>query len=189
MAKRVRVTKKVLLDATPLPEVKSSILQIHKHIENKNPIVEWNVIREWLKSKYQSLAELKDLLRQEADMSVRAKNLYIQARKERKLFEIQYHDRMQIWRKISLQYWEKKKDKGLHKQITERMIEDRIIEKYNDLYVELQTRRETIKNTEESLKTLSDQVTNRGHDLRKLLDTEMRKPSMPSWIDDSSERK
>jgi hypothetical protein len=180
---KIRKIKKQSKDPINLPEFDPIFSTILEYSKVKDPKEEWKIIREWLKEEPKTIIEMRACLQKAADVAVRARDLYLMARGEQSDFELRFKDRVQIWRVPAIKYWEKQKEKGMHKQITEAMIEDWIIENYSDLYLELCRRREEITAVKESLKNLAERVNSRGMDLRKLLESEVRRPSTPNWFD------
>jgi len=182
--------KKVIkqpIDPIELPTYDSRYSAIMEHAQVVDPLAEWKSIRSWLQAIPVSIQDIRELVKQHADNAERAKRLASCAELELKVYELKCTDRKQIWRISAISHWETQKEGGhITKQITEKMIEDWIIEQHSDLYIELEKRRLELDATYKQLKSLVSQVNSKGHDLRKLLESETRRPSgSPNWMDDA----
>lgn len=186
MARKVRkpVTKKTD-DPIGIPTPDERFLRIREYTKNINPSKEWVAIREWLEDKAETPSELRIMIREAADMAARARDLYLEAKVELKKFENKYRDRMQIWNKEAVIYWETQKSAGLQKQITKDMIEDHTIEFHSDLYLELKNNLVEMEALVESLKSLQQNVLAKGRDMRSLLESERQHPNLPGWMGSS----
>ena len=177
-------------DPVAIPDFDRRFAQIREHIRETDPMEEWSVLKEYLESKPESIQELRDAVRQHADMTSRAKSLALMANTEYEEFMLKLRDRKQLWRNAAMEYWQEQKEQGLHKQITENMLEDWMIENHTDLYTQLETRRLHLEEVRDRLKALASQIGAKGQDLRKLLESETRRPSgMPGWADDETRNK
>lgn len=186
----MRKKQKVLkypVDPIDLPTYDSRYSDIMEYAQVIDPLEEWKTLRSWLQAIPDSIQDIRNLIKQHADNAERAKRLASCAELESKLYELKCTDRKQIWRIAAITYWEEQKEAGtITKQITEKMIEDWIIEQHGDLYIELEKRRLELDATHKQLKSLVSQVNNKGYDLRKLLESETRRPSgSPNWMDDT----
>jgi len=173
-------------DPLGLPTYDERYAVIRERSQELDPLIQWEKIRAWIKEEPQSIKEIRDLVKQHADMAERSKRLGNAADTELKLFELKCRDRQQIWRVAAMAHWESEKEAGnVTKQITEKMIEDWVIEQHGDLYIELETRRIQLSEVRDQLKALASQVSAQGQNLRKLLESETRRPSgTPNWMDD-----
>lgn len=191
--KRQKKTRKVAHTPEPkgehyfdpvLPEPDPRFMQIREYIKTVDPWKEWEVIREWLNIAPTGIHEIRRELQRAADMEARAKDLHEESSIAKGNFDDQFRDRSQIWRKESLIYWEEEKIAGLHKQITESMIEDRIIELHSELYLELKKRKREINSMVNTMEAMLKNVINKRTDLRKMLESETRRPgATPGWMD------
>jgi len=183
----VKKIRKVVkpVDPIELPTFDERYATIMERSQEFDPIKEWETIRLWLQSIPISIQEMRDLVKHHADIAERAKRLANGADSELKLFELKCLDRKQIWRIASIAHWEREKEQGnITKQITEKMIEDWIIEQHGELYINLETKRIQLESVRDQLKSLATQVSAKGYDLRKLLESETRRPSgSPNWMD------
>jgi len=184
--KKIRKVVKTPTDPIELPTYDERYATIMERSQGLDPIKEWETIRTWLQTIPVSIQEIRELVKQHADIAERAKRLANGADNELKLYELKCLDRKQIWRISAIAHWEREKECGnITKQITEKMIEDWIIEQHGDLYIELETRRIQLESTRDQLKSLATQVSAKGYDLRKLLESETRRPSgSPNWMDE-----
>lgn len=178
-------------DPIGLPEIDEQfrgVIYTRKEIDVE---VEWKEIREWLEETPTSIQGMRDAVRKSADMAARAKDLYDLTKIHHGEFRIKYRKRLQLWRMQSIAWWEGvKENQGLHKQITEQMIEDRIIEEHADDYAELQERMDEMDTLKSSFKALIDTAIAKGVDNRKLLESEMRRPAAtPNWMDGNGQSK
>jgi hypothetical protein len=146
-------------------------------------VEEWETIRKWLREDASSIQNMRKLIREHSDITERAKNISIVANTQYKDYLIRYNDRRQLWRVQALKFWESQKSAGLSKQITESMLDDWMIENHSELYMELQRRKIHLEEICERLDSLVTLVNARGSDLRKLLESETRRPVTPNWID------
>jgi hypothetical protein len=192
--RKVRQIKKKPLKKTtyelPLPEIDSKFRGIISKRRKIDPESEWNEIREWLKEKPETIQGMRDAVRESADMAARAKDLYDLTKIHYSRFRIEYRNHIQLWRREALIYWETvKKSEKLHKQITEQMIEDQIIEEHAEEYADLQERMSEIETLKSSFEKLIDSVIAKGVDNRKILESEIRKPSTaPAWFDGRNDK-
>lgn len=167
-----------------LPAPDPRFMKIREYKKETDPHEEWLLIKEWLEIAPEGVQEIRKALQLASDIEVRAKELHEESLVAKGNFDDQFRDRSQIWRKEALQYWEEEKKEGLHKQITESMIEDRIIEEHSELYLELKKRKREIKSIAESMSAIFKNVINKRTDLRKLLESETRRPgALPGWTD------
>jgi hypothetical protein len=172
-------------DPVELPDYDRRFATIREHIREIDPIDEWNDIREYLEVKPELIQDIRAQVRDHADITTRAKNLALMANTEYEEFVLKYRDRKQLWRNAAMEHWQSEKERGLHKQITEQMLEDWMIENHSDLYMELQKRKLHLEEIRDRLKGLATQVSGKGQDLRKLLESETRRPAgLPGWADD-----
>jgi len=187
LKKAVRQVKETT-DPVALPTYDERYAIIRERSQEIDPLAQWETIKEWIKEEPQSIAEIRKLVMQHADMAERAKRLAKAANTELKLFELKCRDRKQIWRVSAMAHWEyEKEQKKVTKQITEKMIEDWMIEQHGDLYIELETRQIQLEEVRDQLKDLASQVSAKGQDLRRLLDSETRRPvGTPNWMDDET---
>lgn len=186
---KVRRVKQAKSDPSKKPEPEipdmmvdydSAFKGIAEHIDNVDPMKEWEEIRAWLEKKPKSLRDALDMSTGCANMAVRARKLHRRAKKELKIFEYELKDRTQILRDQSREYWEVKKREGMSKQITNDMIEDWILENFPDTYKTLMLRLEELKGTVGLLEEMSNQVAGRAPDLRRAVD-ELGKRT-PDWM-------
>lgn len=177
-------------DLTNNPEIDERFKRIIEVRRNIIPMKEWEEIKAWLAEMPDTLVDIKNAVRQSAQMAARAKDLVSVTKTEFERYRIRYRARLEIMRSDAIVYWESEKKGGLHKQITEQMIEDRIIAQWTDAYEDLQEKFISFETLYDSIKSLQETVVNKGVDLRKLLDSETRRPaSLPTWIDDDDPRK
>ena len=183
--KKIRKVVKKSIDPIELPTYDERYSTIMERSQQFDPLEEWETIRAWLQTIPVSIQEMRELVKQHADIAERAKRLAQGAENELKIFELKCTDRKQIWRMAAIAHWEREKELGsITKQITEKMIEDWVIEQHGDLYIELETRRIELESTRDHLKSIATQVSAKGYDLRKLLESETRRPSgSPDWMD------
>ena len=178
-------------DADPIdiPDFDRRFAVIHEHIRKVDPVKEWEVLKKYLEDKPETISELRNAIRTQADMARRAKELALMANTEYQEFLLKHRDRKQLWRTAAMEYWQAEKESGLHKQITESMLEDWMIENHSELYTELETRKLHLEEVCDRLKALATQVSNKGQNLRKLLESETRRPSgLPGWADDDKNK-
>lgn len=168
-----------------LPEFDKRYDAILERSQEIDPLKVWEEISAWLKEEPTSIQDIRNAVRKHAGMAEKAKRLSQAAEIEFGKFEVRCTDRKQIWRVAALSYWEVQKEaKTITKQITEKMIDDWVIEQHGELLMELEDRRIKLDGVRSQLKSLVTQVNNKGHDLRKLLESEVRRPSTsPSWMD------
>lgn len=183
--------KPVQKDPIDLPTYDSRYTTILERSQESDPLSQWEMIRAWLKEEPESIKELRNAVRKHADIAERAKRIAQMAESEYAKFLLKCQDREQIWRVAALAFWEKEKEAGnVTKQITEKMVDDWVIEQHGDLHMELESRRIDLETVRDQLKSLVTQVNNKGHDLRKLLESETRRPAgTPNWMDDEKEKK
>lgn len=184
--RRVR-RREVRRDPIEIPEVDEDFKRIIEVRRNIDPKTEWTTIRNWIEEQPRTIQELRDAIRIAAHMTARATDLLHVTKIQRDKFRIKHTARIQLWRSEALLYWEAEKEAGMRKQITEQMIEDRIIDQWEELYTELQTRLNEINTLYDSFKSLVSLVENKEIDLRKLLESEGKKPGyVPNWFGDKS---
>jgi hypothetical protein len=172
-------------DPVAIPDYDRRFATIREHIREIDPIEEWEIIKAYLAEKPETIQDLREAVRNHADMTSRAKNLALMANTEYEEFLLKHRDRKQLWRTAAMEYWQSQKEQGLHKQITESMLEDWMIENHSDLYTELEKRKLHLEEVRDRLKALATQVSGKGQDLRKLLESETRRPTgLPGWADD-----
>lgn len=172
-------------DSVALPDYDRRFAIIHEHTRKIDPIEEWNTIRKYLTEKPETINEIRTQVIEHADITLRAKNLALMANTEYEEFILKYRDRKQLWRTAAMEHWQLEKEQGLHKQITEAMLEDWMIENHSELYMELQKRKLHLEEIRDRLKALAGQVAGKGQSLRKLLESETRRPTgLPGWTDD-----
>lgn len=175
-------TNRIPEDVLPMPDER--FMRIREYIKQIDPWKEWEKIRSWLNISPDSIQEIRKELQVAADMEARAKDLHEEAVIAKGNFDDQFRDRTQIWRKEALIYWEVEKKSGLRKQITESMIEDRIIELHSELYLELKKRKREINSMVDTMEAMLKNVISKRTDLRKMLESETKRPtSTPSWMD------
>lgn len=162
-----------------LPKEFSKIILLKKEI---NPEEEWEIIRAWVSTAPKTVNELRDAIRISADMIARTKDLITYTTKAYNSYKLRYDARMQLWRHEALAYLSNLERK-VKKQITEQMIKDHIINNYEADYSSLQERMDDMALLVENFKSLGETVYNKSVDLRKLLDSEGRRPSGPDWMD------
>jgi hypothetical protein len=172
-------------DPVPLPEFDQRFAIIREKTQNIEPLEEWESIKQWMDDEPKSLQEIRTKMKKHADIAQRAKNLYLMAKSELAAFDLRYRERRQLWRVAAIAYWEEQKAAGLRKQITEDMLTDWMIGKHGELYIELEKRHDTLTSVKDQLKSLADRVVAYGQDLRKLLESETRRPLDPRWFDDN----
>lgn len=178
------------MDPVAIPDYDRRFATIREHIREIDPIKEWDRLKKYLAEKPETISELREAVRIHADMAVRAKDLALMANTEYEEFMLKLRDRKQLWRTAAMEYWQSEKEQGLHKQITEQMLEDWMIENHSELYTELETRRLHLEEVRDRLKAMATQVANKGQNLRKLLESETRRPSgLPGWADDDKGKK
>lgn len=187
--KRIRkirkTTTRISEDVLPMPDER--FMRIREHIKKIDPWKEWETIRSWLNISPEFIQEIRKELQVAADMEARAKDLHEEAVIAKGNFDDQFRDRTQIWRKEALIYWEVEKKSGLRKQITESMIEDRIIELHSELYLELKKRKREIRSMVDTMEAMLKNVISKRTDLRKMLESETKRPtSTPNWMDGNS---
>lgn len=180
--KPTSIPKKDPIELPIVPKLFSGIIHTRQEI---NPEAEWKELRAWLELQPSTIQDMRQCVRESANMSARAKDLYDLTKIHHGRFRIEYRARLQLWRKEAIVYWECiKRDEGLHKQITEQMLEDQIIEEHAEEYADLQERMQEMDALKESFKSLIDSTISKGIDNRKLLESEARRPtSSPSWMD------
>lgn len=167
-----------------LPKLNERFERIVTVVVDIDPESTWLEIREWIAKKPENALHLQSIIYEHAAIAEKAKRLYLVAKAERVDYEHKFKDRMQILRDDALGFWEgEKQNKKLTKQVTEQMIEDRIIAEHPVAYNELTTRLNNIKSVVEMFEELCNIVTARGVDLRKILDMESRRPgSNLGWM-------
>lgn len=186
---RVRRAKaQIDVSADELPDYSAELHTLKTYLVPKNITADWQRIMAWFDSQPETTQALRSLVQQSADMALRAQNLYLMAKEEEECFTRSSRQLLCEWRAQALQYWEDQKSYGLRKQITERMIEDYILETYPTQYLTVKTRESELTQVVTSLKKMSERVVSRGSDLRKLLDAELRRPSSPKWFDDGEKQ-
>jgi hypothetical protein len=167
----------------PLPEYDAKFKTVHEYIVKCNPDEEWPVIQKWMDRKPNSLQDAMSMLAEHPSIKTRARRLALLAQRELRKFELDYKDRTGILRDLAREYWEEKKQAGYHKQITNDMIEDWIIEHYGTTYIEMDTRVKDMKNVAELLSKLADNVDIRDADFRRMIDKINVKDSTdPGWF-------
>jgi hypothetical protein len=176
-------------DPVPIPEIDSKFKGIIHARRKIDPETEWSEIREWLAEKPTTIQGMREAVRTSADMAARANDLYDLTKIYYSRFRIEYRNRIQLWRRHALIYWESVKKGGMKKQITEQMIEDQIIEEFTEEYADLQERMNEMETLKTSFKNLIDSVIAKGVDNRKLLESELRRPSStPNWFDGTNDK-
>lgn len=176
-------------DPVPIPDYDRRFATIREKTQNIDPIAEWENIKTWLAEDPVSISDIRIKVKEHADIAQRATNLYLMAKSELAEFELKYKDRRQLWRLQAIGFWEDQKEKGLRKQITEDMLTDWMISEHSDLYMELERRHETLISVKDQLKSMSDRVIGKGLDLRKLLESETRRPLTPDWFNEDEKKK
>ena len=182
------IPKNSTLPMPDIPEYDSKFTPIIEHVTKIDPQQEWKEIGAWLATEPKSLYESMELLAQKPDISVRAKRLYRSAKREFTRFEIDWKEKTGIMRDLARDYWEERKKQGMRKQITNDMVDDWIIEHYGDVWKEMYTRYQDMKNAVSVLEHLSTQVDDRAPDLRRFIDTYKENKEKPGWMD-SQKRK
>lgn len=174
-------------DPIDIPDYDRRFAVIREHIREIDPIKEWEVLKKFLEEKPETIQDIRECVRTHADMTSRAKSVALMANTEYEEFLLKHRDRKQLWRTAAMEYWQGQKEQGLHKQITESMLEDWMIENHSDLYTELERRKLHLEEVRDRLKALATQISGKGQDLRKLLESETRRPAgMPGWADDNN---
>lgn len=173
---------------TELPEVEKQfrgVIYTRKKIDVEK---EWTEIREWLSNNPKTVQDMREAVRQSADMAARAKDLYDLTKIHYDRFRIQYRQHIQLWRREAIAWWEYvKENQKIRKQITEQMIEDQMIEEHAEEYATLQDRMNEMETLKSSFHSLTETVISKGVDNRKLLESEMRRPGgSPNWFDGSN---
>lgn len=173
---------------TELPEVDKQfrgVIYTRKKIDVEK---EWTEIREWLSNNPKTIQDMREAVRQSADMAARAKDLYDLTKIHYDRFRIQYRQHIQLWRREAIAWWEYvKENQKIRKQITEQMIEDQMIEEHAEEYATLQDRMNEMETLKSSFHSLTETVISKGVDNRKLLESEMRRPGgSPNWFDGSN---
>jgi len=166
----------------PLPDYDKKFKPIHGYIVECDLEVEWPVLKAWIKRKPISLKDAMEMLAVQPDMAMRAKRVELLAKKELEHFNLDFKERIGILRDLALDYWEERKRGGMHKQITNEMIEDWIVENYGDTWTEMKGRVRDMKNTHRLLEQLTKQVIDRAPNLRKDMDMYATKKADPSWF-------
>lgn len=167
----------------PLPDYDSKFKVIHEYIVNCNPDEEWPIIKEWMSCKPNSIQDALKMLAEHPDIKTRARRLALLAEREFKKFSMDFKDRTGILRDLAREYWEARKIQGMHKQITNDMIEDWIIEHYGTVYTEMTIRLKDMENVKELLTKLADNADIRDADLRRMVDKIQAKDSVsPGWF-------
>lgn len=167
----------------PLPDYDSKFKVVHEYIVNCNPDEEWPVIREWMSRKPNSIQDAINMLAEHPDIKTRARRLALLAERELKKFNMDFTDRTGILRDLAREYWEGRKIRGYHKQITNDMIEDWIIEHYGTVYTEMTIRLKDMKNVAELLSKLADNADIRDADLRRMIDKiQAKDATAPGWF-------
>lgn len=166
-----------------LPDYRSDLRRLRTYFVPTDIEADYQEVVDWIKTDPTTRNSLCELVRKNADMALKAESLYHLAREEETLFNLEYRKQIMQWRNEAILHWEVQKEHGFHKQITERMIEDFILETHPIAYLTLQARHSELNQIVASLKALSTRVSSRGSDLRKLLDAELRRPEIPNWFD------
>jgi len=167
----------------PLPKPDERFMKIQEHTRKIDPYKEWDAIRGWLEIAPEGIMELRKELQKSADVEAKASDLLTEAKVAKGNFDDKFRDRVQIWRRDAMVYWEAEKKAGLHKLITEAMIEDRIIQEHSELYLQLKANKREMAALVESLEALLKNVINKRTDLRKILESETRRPGKdPNWF-------
>lgn len=167
-----------------IPEPDPRYTGILEYIRNNDPRKEWDDIRAWLRETTSTISDTRSQIQKGADIEARAVALYTDAKAARGDYDDKFRDRIQIWKNEALLYWESEKKEGLHKQITNDMIEDRIIEMHSDLYLSMKKKNRDLQLAVQTFEELKMNVSMKRADLRKMLESEVKKPSnqLPDWM-------
>jgi len=176
------VSDKELPKPDPLPTYDKKFKPIHEYVIECDPDKEWPVIKAWIRRKPLSLKDALEMLANQPNMAMRAKRLSLLAKKELERFTLDFKERTGVLRDLALDHWEERKRGGMHKQITNEMIEDFIVERYGDTWTEMKMRLRDMKNAHRLLEQLNKQVLDRAPDLRKDIDVFANKTADPSWF-------
>ena len=167
----------------PLPDYDSKFKTIHEYIITCDPDIEWPSVKDWMSRKPNSIQDALMMLAEHPEMKTRARRLALLAQRELRKFQLDYKDRTGILRELAREYWEARKKQGYHKQITNDMIEDWIIEHYGRTYIEMDTRLKDMENIAELLSKLADNVDIRDADLRRMIDKiQVKDATAPGWF-------
>lgn len=178
-----RQKKENLPQPEPLPDYDSKFKPIHEYIIRCNPDEEWPAIQAWMDRKPNSLQDVLSMLAEHPSMKTKSRRLALLAQRELRKFQLDYKDRTGVLRDLAREYWEVRKQHGYHKQITNDMIEDWIIENYGKTYIEMDTRLKDMENVAELLSKLADSMDIRDADFRRMIDKlQLKDSTEPAWF-------
>ena len=169
-----------------IPEPDPRYTGILEYIRQINPRKEWDAIKAWIQEMSSTISDIRLQIQKGADIEARAVALLTDAKAARGDYDDKFRDRVQIWKRESLLYWESEKTEGLHKQITNDMIEDHIIEMHSDLYLSMKKKARDLLLMVQTFEELKMNVSMKRADLRRMIDSEGKKPStqLPNWMGD-----
>lgn len=170
MRKSIKKNSKESFEDVPKPS--EEFLRIKEVILKINIEEDWNEIKNWLSKEEKTIKEYKDSLIVAPSMIQKASNLKNLAISEYKLYKLSSRDRIQLWREEAIDYWELRKEHGLKKQITEAMIDDRIIENHNKLYCEIKENEIYLEKIVDTFENLEQTTIGKQVNLRKILSSE-----------------
>lgn len=172
------IKKKKSLAPKPNENVYKLIEYIRKIDFNK----EYNEIKEWLSLRPDTPAQLRDMLYDCESLANRAQVLVQHVKLERKKYELECNERLEILRSVALDFLESdKKEKDLKKQITNQMIEDRVLATEGSLYIDIIHKQNEMKSIEALIEDLATQIKNKEINMRKIFEREnIRTP--PQWM-------
>lgn len=173
----------------PLPTYDKKFKPVHEYVVECDIEKEWPELERWMRRRPISLKDAMTMLAEQPNMVMRAKRIELLAKKELERFNLDFKERTGVLRDLAIEYWEERKRAGMHKQITNEMIEDWIVEHYGEAWTEMKSRVRDMKNAHRLLERLTKQVIDRAANLRRDVDLFSTKVADPSWFTSQRDRK
>lgn len=173
------IKKKNIID---VPEPNKNIYGLISYIKKIDFKKEFHEIKEWLQLKPTTAAQMEDMLMDTSNYSNRADILIEHVKLERKKYDLECEDRLELLRSTAIIYLEdQKKKKIITKSITNQMIEDRILATHSSVYFSIQEKKNEFESIEKIVESLKEQIKNKEINIRKIYEHESYLKQRPAW--------
>lgn len=174
--------KKPNKELIEVPEPKEDVYKLKEYIYEINFEKEFESVKEWLQYKPTTPLQIEESLYSVSEISNKTQLLIEHIKLEEKRYELKSNERLEILRSNAIEALEEeKKEKNYKKQITNQMIEDRILAEYPSVYIGIKEKQNELKAIRHLIENVMEQVKNREVNLRKILDCQILHRGRFSW--------
>jgi hypothetical protein len=182
--KKVNGEQKSVSYILNIPEPRVEVYNLRTYIYEIDFEEEFNNVKMWLQYKPKTPSQMEDVLYEAGNISNKSQLLIESIKLEEKKYELECRERLEILRSGALlKLEEEKKEKSLKKQITNQMIEDRVLADHSKLYIGIHQKQNELKSIRSLVENLYEQVKNKEVNVRKILESQSYHRLRPGWAD------